>query len=151
MSLAMKLGLGTLCALAAATLTLALWPASEADKARDDGEQLGTAVSSLYAADSASEVDDAIADIETAGADIRSHAGERADERVNEAQDALSRAADGFAGAVTADDEWDQDLYEYELDVALEDLADGAEDLREDAPEVEQAFWDGFDRTFTTA
>jgi hypothetical protein len=150
MSLATKLGLGTLCALAAAILTIALWPASEADRARDDGEQLGSAVSALYAAGSAEEVDDAVADIEAAATDIRTHAGEQADERIDDAQDALARAADGFAGSVTADDEWDQELYEYELDVALEDLADGAEDLRDDAPEVEQAFWDGFDSTLST-
>ena len=57
MSPATKLGLGALCALLAAILTIALWPASEADKARGDGEQLGTAVSSLYAADSTDGVD----------------------------------------------------------------------------------------------
>jgi hypothetical protein len=100
MSLARKLGLGTLCALAVAILTIVFWPASDSDKAREDGEQLGTAVSSLYAADTTGEVDAALED---------------------------------------------------ELDVALDDLADGAEDTREDAPDVEQAFWDGFDSTFTTA
>ena len=112
MSLATKLGLGTLCALAAAILTIAVWPASEADKARDAGEQ--------------------------------------ADERVNDATDALSRAADGFVGSVTAADEFDQEPYEYELDAALDDLADSAEDTREDAPQVERAFWDGFDSELTT-
>jgi hypothetical protein len=150
MSLATKLGLGTLCALAAAILTIAVWPASEADKARDDGEQLGAAVSSLYAADTTAEVDAALEDVADAAADTRAHAGEQADERVNDATDALSRAADGFVGSVTAEDEFDQELYEYELDVALDDLADGAEDIREDAPKVEQAFWDGFDSELTT-
>ena len=150
MSLATKLGLGTLCAVAVAILTIAFWPASEADKARDDGEQLGTAVSSLYSADTTDEVDAALEDVSDAAADTRAHAGDQMDERVNDAQDALSRAADGVVGSVTADDEFDQELYEYELDVALDELADGAEDTREDAPEVEQAFWDGFDATFTT-
>jgi hypothetical protein len=150
MSLATKLGLGTLCALAV-VLTIALWPASEADKAREDGEQLGAAVSSLYAADTTDEVDAALDDVSDAAADTRAHAGDRVDERVTDAADALSRAADGFAGAVTADDEFDQELYEYELDGALDDLADGAENTREDAPEVEQAFWDGFDSTLTTS
>jgi hypothetical protein len=150
MSLSTKLGLGTLCALAIAILTIALWPASEADKAREDGEQVGAAVSALYEADSTEEVDTALADLDDAAADTRAHAGDQADERVNDAQDALSRAADGFAGAVTADSDWDQELYEAELDVALDDLADGAEDTYEDAPEVEQAFWDGFDSGLST-
>ena len=91
MSLPTKLGLGTLCALLAAIVAIAVWPASVADKAREDGEQLAAAVS-----------------------------------------------------------DWDQELYEAELDIALDDLADGAEDLREDAPEVAQAFWDGFDDGLTT-
>ena len=150
MSLATKFGLGTLCAVAVAILTIALWPASEADKARDDGEQLGAAVSSLYAADTTAEVDAALEDVADAAADTRAHAGEQADERVDDATDALSRAADGFVGSVTAGDEFDQELYEYELDGALDDLADGAANTREDAPEVEQAFWDGFDSTLTT-
>ena len=149
MSLATKLGLGTLCALAVAILALAVWPASEADRARDDGEQLGAAVSALYEADSTDEVDTALADLEDAAADTRAHAGEQYAERVDDAQDALSRAADGFTGAVTAESDWDQELYEAELDVALDDLAAGADDLREDAPEVEQAFWDGFDSGLT--
>jgi len=151
MSLATKLGLGTLCALAVAILTLAVWPASEADKAREDGEQLAAAVSALYEADSSEQVDEALSDLEAAAADTRAHAGEQYAERVDDAQDALTRAADGFAGAVTADSDWDQELYEAELDIALDDLADGAEDVREDAPEVEQAFWDGFDDGLTTA
>jgi acyl-CoA reductase-like NAD-dependent aldehyde dehydrogenase len=151
MSLATKLGLGTLCALAVGILTIAFWPASVSDKAREDGEQLGTAVSSLYAADTTDEVDAALEDVSDAAADTGAHAGDQVDERVNDAADALNRAADGFVGSVTADNEFDQELYEYELDVALDDLADGAEDTREDAPEVEQAFWDGFDSTFTTA
>ena len=91
MSPVSKLGLGTLCALLAAILTIAVWPASEADKARDDGEQLGQAVSALYEADSADEVDAALADL---------------------------------------DGQFD--------------------DTRGDAPEVEQAFWDGFDSGLTT-
>jgi hypothetical protein len=150
MSRTTKLGLGTLCALLAAILTIAVWPASEADKAREDGERLGAAVSALYDADSTAEVDTALAELEDAAADTRAHAGEQYAERVDDAQDALTRAADGFAGAVTADSDWDQELYEAELDIALDDLAAGAEDVREDAPEVEQAFWDGFDDGLTT-
>jgi hypothetical protein len=151
MSLSTKVGLGALCALLAAILTIALWPASEADKARGDGEQLGTAVSSLYAADSTDEVDAALDDVADAAADTRAHAGDQVGERVNDAEDALSRAADGFAGSVTADDEFEQDVYQAELDDAVADLDGQAQDVRDDAPEVEQAFWDGFDSTFETA
>jgi acyl-CoA reductase-like NAD-dependent aldehyde dehydrogenase len=151
MSLSTKVGLGALCALLAAILTIALWPASEADKARGDGEQLGTAVSSLYAAGSTDEVDAALDDVADAAADTRADAGEQFTERVNDAEDALSRAADGFAGAVSADDGFEQDLYQAELDDAIADLDGQAQDVRDDAPEVEQAFWDGFDSTFETA
>ena len=59
--------------------------------------------------------------------------------------DALDRAADGFVGTLTADDEFEQDLYEAELDVAVDDLTSQAEDFRTTGPEVQQAFWDGFD------
>jgi hypothetical protein len=150
MSLPTKVGLGTLCALLAAILVIAAWPASEADKARDDGEQLGTAVSALYAADSTTEVDAALADVRDAADATRADAGDQIDERVGDATDALSRAADGFAGTVTADDEFSQDVYQSELDDAVGDLDSQAQDVRDDAPEVEQAFWDGFDSTFTT-
>ena len=149
MSLATKLGLGALCALAA-ILTIAFWPASEADKARDDGKQLGTAVSSLYSADTTDEVDAALSDVADAAADTRADAADQFTERVDDAEDALSRAADGFAGTVTADDAFEQDLWQAELDDAVADLDGQAQDVRDDAPEVEQAFWDGFDATFTT-
>ena len=151
MSLPTKVGLGALCALLAAILTIALWPASEADKARDDGEQLGTAVSALYAANSTDEVDAALTDVRAAVSDTREHAGDQVDERVDDATDALSRAADGVVGTVTADDEFSQDVYQSELDHAITDLQDGSQSVRDNAPEVEQAFWDGFDSTFTTA
>ena len=151
MSPATKLGLGALAALLVTVLTIALWPASEADKARADGEQLGTAVSSLYAANSTDEVDAALNDVRAAASDTRDHAGDQVDERVNDAADALSRAADGFAGSVTADDGFEQDVYQSELDDAVADLDTGAKDVRNDAPEVEQAFWDGVGSTLTTA
>ena len=149
MSPATKLGLGTLCALLAAILTLAVWPASEADNARDDGEQLGAAVSALYDANSPEQVDTAIADLQDAAAETRTHVADRFDEQIDDTQDALSRAADGFVGSATTDG-WDQDLYEAELDAAVDDLDDQVTDTREDAPEVVQAFWDGFDSGLTT-
>jgi hypothetical protein len=149
MSLLTKLGLGTLCALLVAILTIAVWPSSEADKAREDGEQLGAAVSSLYHADSADEVDAALADVQDAAADTREHAGDRVDEQLDDTADALYRAADGFVGSHSTDSEFEADLYQAELDVAIDDLNDQFNDTREDAPEVEQAFWDGFDSGLT--
>lgn len=144
-----RIGLSTLFACVAAVFVIALWPASEADKARDDGEQVGQAVATLYEAQDAGEVDAALADLEVAVSDTRSHAGERFNEQLSDTEDALSRAADGFAGAHTTDG-WDADVYQAELDIAIDDLENQAQDIREDAPEVEQAFWDGFDSGLTT-
>ena len=130
--------------------TIALWPASEADKARDDGEQVGQAVSALYDAQSAERGRRGAG--RPRGRRRRHRATTPAtavDEQLSDTQDALARAADGFAGAHTTDG-WDADLYQAELDIAVDDLADQAQDIREDAPEVEQAFWDGFDSGLTT-
>jgi hypothetical protein len=136
---------GTLLAAAIAALAIAVWPASETDKAHDDGERLGAAVNKLYEAGDSFEVDAAVAEIDAAVADTRSHAGDELAEQVNNQADALARAADGFAGSVTTDDAWDYDLYQAELDVALDDLTDNASDFRAQGPEVHQAFWDGFE------
>src|SRR5919108_294882 len=95
-----------------AALTIALWPASETDKARADGEQLGEAVSTLYAAESPAEVNAALADVHRAAADARDHAGDAVADQANAQADALDRAADGFVGMYTADDDFDAELYE---------------------------------------
>ena len=134
-------GLATVLAVGA----IALWPASETDKARDDGEQVGIAVNHLYNAESATEVDAAVAELDAAVADTRAHAGDAVADQADAQTDALSRAADGFAGSVTTDDEWDYELYQAELDVALDDLTDNASDFRGQGPEVRQAFWEGFE------
>jgi type VI protein secretion system component VasK len=128
-----------------ATATWALWPASEADQARDDGEQVGQAVNHLYYAESTEEVNDALDELNTAVADSLDHAGDALDEQVTDQADALERAADGFVGSVTSDSDYDQELYEAELDYALEDLSSQADHFRTNAPEVEQAFWEGVD------
>ena len=48
---------GTLLALlVAGVVAIAVWPASETDKARDNGEQVGQAVNHLYNADSSADV-----------------------------------------------------------------------------------------------
>jgi hypothetical protein len=134
-------GLATVLAVGA----IALWPASETDKARDDGEAVGAAVNHVYYADSAAEADAALAELDAAVADTRAHGSDAVADQVDDQTDALSRAADGFAGSVTTDDEWDYELYQAELDVALDDLTDNASDFRGQGPEVRQAFWAGFE------
>jgi hypothetical protein len=133
-----------------AALTIALWPASEVDKARADGEQLGEAVSALYAADSSSEVNAALADVNRAAEDARVHAGDAVPDQVAAQEDALARAADGFVGMYASDDDFEAELYQYELDVAVDDLTSNAEDFRTTGPEVQQAFWEGYESTVDT-
>ena len=67
-------GLLAVCAVAAATV--ALWPASEADKARDDGEQVGQAVNHLPYADSTEEVNDALDELSSQASDFQTNAPE---------------------------------------------------------------------------
>lgn len=141
---------GVLVALTLAALTIALWPASEADKARDDGERLGEAVGQLYYADSSSEVDAALTEIHDAAADTADHAGDAVAQQVADQEDALQRAVDGYAGAVTTGDEFEAELYEAELDQAVTDLDNQASDFRDNAPEVVDAFWSGFDSGLPT-
>ena len=139
---------GVVTAALLVALAIAVWPASEADKARADGEQLGQAVSDLYYAESEAEVDAALADVDAAVNDARDHAGDEVSEQVAEQQDALARAVDGFVGATTTDDAFEADLYEAELDYALADLESQAAGFREQGPEVHQAYWDGFEEGF---
>jgi hypothetical protein len=135
---------GAAAVAALAGLTIAVWPASEADKARADGERYGEAVAALYAAESPGEVDAALADMHAAAADARGHAGEAVGDHVGDQEDALARAADGYAGMATTDG-FEADLYEAELDAAVDDLADQADEFRTNAPDVQAAFWDGYD------
>jgi hypothetical protein len=134
---------GALVVALLAAVTVAVWPESAADRARDDGEALGQAVGDLYYADTDAEVDAALADIDSAVADTREHAGDELASQVEDQADALSRAADGFVGSRTTDDAWEADIYQAELDVALDDLADNAGDFRAQGPEVHEAFWQG--------
>jgi chemotaxis regulatin CheY-phosphate phosphatase CheZ len=131
-----------LCALVAA-VAVAAWPASAADTAYDDGKRVGVALADLRDAETYDDVDESLTEVRAAAADARDHAGDELSEQMTEQGDALSRALNGFDGAVSADSEWDQELYELELDVALTDLSDQAEEFRAEAPEVEQAFYDG--------
>ena len=83
--------------------------------------------------------------MDQAVADTRDHAGAEVSEQVAEQEDALARAADGYVGAVTSDDAFSSEVYEAELDVALDDLTSQAGDFRTQGPEVHQAFWEGVD------
>ena len=143
-SLLAKLAAGTGIAALLAACTIALWPASETEKAYDDGQAFGAAVAQLQAADTYEEVDDALVELNVAAQDTADHAGDAVYDQVVAQEDALSRAADGFVGSHSADDEWEADLYQAELDVAVDDLTDNAEEFRTTGPEVQQSFWDGY-------
>jgi hypothetical protein len=125
-------------------VAIAVWPASAADVAREDGKHLGQAVGSLYEAQDTAEVDAALADIDSALADTRDHASDELNEQVDKQVDALDRAADGFVGSNTTDDGWDQDLYQSELDYAVDDLANNADDFQNQRSDVDQAYYEGF-------
>ena len=136
---------GVLAAVVLCVSAIAFWPASEADEARDDGEQVGQAITHLYEADGSAEVDAALAELDAAVTDTRAHAGDEVADQVADQQDALARAAEGFVGYYSTDSDWDQALYEAELEIALDDLYYQAEDFREQGPEVNEAFWEGVD------
>ena len=144
-SLLAKLAAGTGIAAVLAAGTIALWPASETEKAYDDGQAFGAAVAQLQSADTYEEVDDALVELNVAAQDTAEHAGSAVTDQVNDQADALSRAADGFVGSHTADDSFEADLYQAELDVAVDDLTDNADDFRTTGPEVQQSFWDGYE------
>jgi hypothetical protein len=135
-------GLLAVAALTAVVIAL-VWP-SEANKARADGERYGEAVAQLAAADTAAEVDAALVDVRDAAADTRDHAGDAVAAQVADQQDALDRAVDGFVGSRTSDGAFEADLYEAELDTAVDDLTTQADDFRAQGPEVQQAFWEGY-------
>jgi len=135
---------GTMIAALIAVLTIALWPASEADKARADGEQLGQAVADLYYADDSTEVDAALTDINAALVDTHDHAGDAVASQVDKQADALSRAAEGYVGSVTSTDSFESDVYQAELDVAVGDLRRNADSFQAQGSDVEQAYAEGF-------
>ena len=125
-------------------VAIAVWPASEADKAREDGKHVGEAVSSLYNAQTTDEASAALTDLRTAISDTREHATDNVVDQIDDQADALYRAADGFVGSHTSDDSFEGDLYQAELEYALDDLDQQAEDFQNEGPEVRQAFWDGY-------
>jgi len=63
--------------------------------------------------------------------------------QIADQQDALARSADGFIGTLTADDAWSVDLYQAELNDAVDDLASQAEQFRTTGPKAAQAFYEG--------
>lgn len=134
------LGLATLITVVA----IAVWPASAADKAREDGKHLGQAVGELYNAQSQADVNAASADIHSALGDTRSHASDELNKHVDKQVDALNRAANGYVGAHTTDNRWDQELYQSELNYAADDLSNNAKHFRNQRSDVDQAYYDGF-------
>ena len=144
-SLLAKLAGGAGVAAILAATAIAVWPASETEKAYDDGQAFGAAVAQLQAADTYEEVDDALVELNVAAQDTADHAGDAVYDQVNRQADALDRAADGLVGSHTTDDAFEADLYQAELDYAVDDLTNNAEDFRTTGPEVQQSFWDGYD------
>jgi len=142
-----RLCAGVLLAATVAVLAIALWPASVDEPRRADGEQLGRAVSSLYDAQTPADVDAALADVHRALQDAGDHAGDAVAEQVDDQAGALDRAADGFVGMHTSGDELEADLYQAELEYALDDLTAQAEGFRTQGTEVQQAYWDGYTST----
>ena len=143
MSLARYAVGGTTLVAALAAVAIAVWPASAADQARDDGERVGEAISAVYEADTQAEAEAALADLDAAVTDTRANAGDAVADQAADQVDALDRAVDGAVGAATTEDAWEQDVYEAELDLAMDDLTDQASDFRADGPQVHQAFWEG--------
>jgi hypothetical protein len=135
---------GTVLVATLVVVAVAVWPASETDKAREDGKQLGEAVTSLYNAQSSDEVDAALTDVRSALEDARDHASSNVSDQIDDQADALSRVADGFVGTHTSDDAFEVDLYQGELNDAIDDLDRQAEDFQNEGPEVQQAFLDGY-------
>jgi hypothetical protein len=125
-------------------VAIAVWPASETDKAREDGKQLGEAVTSLYNAQTTEEVDAAVTDVRAALRDARDHAADNVRGQIDDQADALYRAADGFVGTHTSDDAFEVDLYQAELNDAVDDLDHQAANFQDEGPEIPQAFWDGY-------
>ena len=137
-----------LVALVLGALTLMVWPASEADKAREDGEQLGEAVTQVYEADSESEMDAALAEVDEAVTDSLEHGGEAVAEQAARQDEALDLAVEGYVGAVESTDSFEQDVYETELDYALTELEYNADEFRSSSDDVVAAYWEGFDDGF---
>jgi hypothetical protein len=136
---------GTSVAAVAAAIAIAVWPASATDTARADGEQLGQAVNQLVNAESSAEVDVALTEVRTAADEARDHAGDEVADQITAQEDALARAADGFVGTHTTTDAFEADLYQAELNDAVDDLTSQADEFRTQGPEVRQAFWDGYE------
>jgi hypothetical protein len=143
-SLLYRLAGGTIAVAVLVAVAIALWPQSEIDKARADGEAYGTAVTALYAAQTPDEARAALADVHSAAADTRDHAGDALGAQADAQADALDRAADGFFGTLGADDEFSADVYQAQLDVALDDLDEQAAGFRTQGSDVQQAFADGY-------
>jgi hypothetical protein len=98
--------------------TIAVWPASETDK---------------------------VAELGDAAHDTRAHGYDAVSAQVSDQADALDRAANGYVGSLTSADDFEQAVYDAELDDALGDVDSQASDFRATGPEVQRAFWDGYE------
>ena len=80
-----------------------------------------------------------------AAATTAGHAGDAVSDQVADQEDALHAPPRASPASVTAGDAFEFDVYQAELNVAVDDLAGNADDFRTTGPEVQQAFWDGYD------
>ena len=144
MSLFRWITAGVLTTAALVAIAIAVWPASNTEKARSDGEAFGQAVVALDSAQSPADVDAALDDLGEAASSTRDQAGDAVADQGDRQDDALSRAVDGWTGVHSTDDSFSEDLYQSELNTAVDDLKGNASDFRTEGPEVQQAFWDGF-------
>jgi len=147
-SILVRLSAGAATVATVTLATVALWPASNAEKAHADGEQLGEAVAAVEAADTQEELDAAMEDLDVAVEETADNAGDAVYDEAVEFDDAADRAVDGFVGMNTTDDGFEYDLYEAELDGAIDDLNDQASDLEEGIPEVQEEFWQGYEEGY---
>jgi hypothetical protein len=135
-------GAAVLAALVAG-IAIAVWPMSDTDRARRDGEHFGTAVAELRDAQSTGDVHAGLADLHDALRDTREHVGSAVADQVDAQGDAIYRAVDGSFGKRSADDDFGHDVYDAQLDNALDDLTGQADDFRTTGSDVQQAFWEG--------
>ena len=124
---------------------IAVWPASEADKARADGERFGEAVGELHTRTTRGRGRRrARRGRTTAASDTADHAGDEVAEQVDEQADALARAADGFVGAHDGRRRVRAGPLPGRARRRRRRPQRQAEDFRAEGPEVQQAFWDGY-------
>jgi hypothetical protein len=126
-----------------AAVTIAVWPSSASDRAYDNGQNVGQAVSDVRNAETYDELDNALTDVRHSVRDARDDLGDEIDDQITRQQDAFFSAINGFVGANTTGDAWEQDLYDAEYSDAIDAFDQQAEEFRSNGDDVVKAFWNG--------